>query len=167
MMPLGTAARARLDEIAEALVEDWRVFSIDAVSQAEVAGSVAEMAAGAASRAGLRRCPMPMSPRGAPRRVFDIVALGGSRPSPRFRRPSCSSSCARRARGSEHEPGVGRSRCRRVRVPRLRRSRRPRSPLTSTVLAETSCAPERPLTPCRISARPVYRGFGLTLWPVT
>lgn len=41
---LGAEARARLDEAAEALVEDWRAFTVDAVSQAEVAAATAEVA---------------------------------------------------------------------------------------------------------------------------
>ena len=43
MTVLEAPARTRLDEIAEGLVEDWRVFSVDAVSQAEVAASVADV----------------------------------------------------------------------------------------------------------------------------
>ena len=50
-MALGQSARARLDEAAEALVEDWRAFSVDAVSQSEVAASVAEVVSCIASEA--------------------------------------------------------------------------------------------------------------------
>jgi len=39
------AARQRLDEVADQLVEDWRLFSEDALSQAEVAAAVADVAA--------------------------------------------------------------------------------------------------------------------------
>jgi signal transduction histidine kinase len=44
-MSLPAATRQRLDEVADALVEDWRFFSVDAVSQAEVAAGVAELVA--------------------------------------------------------------------------------------------------------------------------
>ena len=44
-MSLSTASRRRLDEAAEALVEAWRSFAVDAVSQAEVAVAVAEIVA--------------------------------------------------------------------------------------------------------------------------
>ena len=44
-MALGSPARQRLDEVADALVEDWRAFSEDAISQAEVAAGVAEIVA--------------------------------------------------------------------------------------------------------------------------
>lgn len=40
-MALDTVSRTRLDEAAEALVEDWRRFSVDAISQSEVAAAVA------------------------------------------------------------------------------------------------------------------------------
>ncbi|MGH7582623.1 MAG: sensor histidine kinase [Gemmatimonadales bacterium] len=40
---LAPAARHRLDEVGEALVEDWRQFSEDALSQAEVAAAVADV----------------------------------------------------------------------------------------------------------------------------
>lgn len=42
-MALSAAARQRLDEAAEGLVEDWHAFTEDAVSQAEVAAGVADV----------------------------------------------------------------------------------------------------------------------------
>ena len=51
MTALGPAARARLDEAADALVEDWRAFTVDAVSQAEVAAAAAEVVARVADAA--------------------------------------------------------------------------------------------------------------------
>jgi len=42
---LSEAARRRLDEAADALVEDWRAFVEDAISQAEVAAGVADVVA--------------------------------------------------------------------------------------------------------------------------
>ena len=42
---LAAAARLQLDEVAEALVEDWRAFSEDALSQAEVAAGLADVVA--------------------------------------------------------------------------------------------------------------------------
>lgn len=42
-MPLPAEARARLDEAADALVEEWRGFAVDALSQAEVAAAVADV----------------------------------------------------------------------------------------------------------------------------
>ncbi len=50
-MSLTPAARQRLDEVADALVEDWRLFSEDALSQTEVAAGVAEMVAQVAEAA--------------------------------------------------------------------------------------------------------------------
>lgn len=44
-MALGQAAKQRLDEAADLLVEDWRAFSEDAISQAEVAAGVADVVA--------------------------------------------------------------------------------------------------------------------------
>lgn len=44
-MALDTDSRRLLDAAAERLVEDWRRFAVDAVSQAEVAAAVAEMVA--------------------------------------------------------------------------------------------------------------------------
>ncbi len=44
-MLLDAASRRRLDEAAEGLVEEWRRFSVDAVSQGEVAAAVAEAVA--------------------------------------------------------------------------------------------------------------------------
>ena len=44
-MAPGTAARQRLEEAAELLVEEWRAFSEDAISQAEVAAGVADVVA--------------------------------------------------------------------------------------------------------------------------
>ena len=44
-MPLGAAARQHLDTVADALVEDWRAFSEDAISQAEVAAGLADVVA--------------------------------------------------------------------------------------------------------------------------
>ncbi len=43
MIPLPPEVRERLDEIAEGMVEEWRVFTVDAISQAEVAASVADV----------------------------------------------------------------------------------------------------------------------------
>ncbi len=40
---LAASARQQLDEIADALVEDWRAFSEDALSQAEVAAGLADV----------------------------------------------------------------------------------------------------------------------------
>lgn len=45
MAQLDAAARRRLDEAAAGLIEEWRRFSVDAVSQNEVAIAVAEIAA--------------------------------------------------------------------------------------------------------------------------
>ncbi len=42
---LAAAARQQLDEIADALVEDWRAFTEDALSQAEVAAGLADIVA--------------------------------------------------------------------------------------------------------------------------
>ena len=42
---LAPAARQQLDEVADALVEDWRAFSEDAISQAEVAAGLADVVA--------------------------------------------------------------------------------------------------------------------------
>ncbi|MGH7523913.1 MAG: hypothetical protein ACREK8_06375, partial [Gemmatimonadales bacterium] len=42
-MALSAAARQRLDEAAEVLVEEWHAFTEDAVSQAEVAAGVADV----------------------------------------------------------------------------------------------------------------------------
>lgn len=42
-MPLGSAARRCLDEAADALVDDWRAFAEDALSQAEVAAEMADV----------------------------------------------------------------------------------------------------------------------------
>jgi signal transduction histidine kinase len=42
-MGLSAAARQRLDEASEALVEDWHAFTEDAISQAEVAAGVADV----------------------------------------------------------------------------------------------------------------------------
>ncbi len=44
-MALGSAARRHLDAVADALVDDWRAFSEDALSQAEVAAEVAQAVA--------------------------------------------------------------------------------------------------------------------------
>jgi signal transduction histidine kinase len=44
-MGLSAAARQRLDEAADALVEDWRAFVEDAISQAEVAAGVVDVVA--------------------------------------------------------------------------------------------------------------------------
>jgi signal transduction histidine kinase len=44
-MALGPAARRHLDAVADALVDDWRAFSEDAISQAEVAAEVAHAVA--------------------------------------------------------------------------------------------------------------------------
>ncbi|MBA2291513.1 MAG: HAMP domain-containing histidine kinase [Gemmatimonadales bacterium] len=43
MMPFPEHAGRQLDEIADRLVDEWRVFSVDAISQAEVAASVADV----------------------------------------------------------------------------------------------------------------------------
>jgi signal transduction histidine kinase len=51
-MGLSAAARQRLDEAADALVEDWHAFSEDAISQAEVAGGVADVVARVMEAAG-------------------------------------------------------------------------------------------------------------------
>lgn len=44
-MVFSAAARQRLDEAADALVEDWHAFSEDAISQAEVAAGVVDVVA--------------------------------------------------------------------------------------------------------------------------
>jgi signal transduction histidine kinase len=50
-MALSAAARQRLDEAADVLVEDWRAFTEDAISQAEVAAGVADIVARVADAA--------------------------------------------------------------------------------------------------------------------
>jgi signal transduction histidine kinase len=42
-LPLSPESRRWLDEAAEALVEEWRGFAVDAISQGEVAGAVADI----------------------------------------------------------------------------------------------------------------------------
>lgn len=77
MTVLDAAARARLDEVAEELVEDWRVFSVDAVSQTEVAAAVAEAIARIVEVVGTSPSsvgadePPPSTP--LARRVLEIV----------------------------------------------------------------------------------------------
>lgn len=51
-MVLGPAAKQRLDEAADLLVEEWRAFSEDAISQAEVAAGVADVVARVQDAAG-------------------------------------------------------------------------------------------------------------------
>lgn len=43
MIPLPAELRERLDEIADGLVDEWRIFTADAISQTEVAASVADV----------------------------------------------------------------------------------------------------------------------------
>lgn len=51
-MGLGPAARQHLDGVADALVDDWRAFSEDAISQAEVAAGMADVVARVTDAAG-------------------------------------------------------------------------------------------------------------------
>ncbi|MBL0179974.1 MAG: HAMP domain-containing histidine kinase [Gemmatimonadetes bacterium] len=62
-MPLAPDARRWLDEAAEALVEEWRGFAVDAISQGEVAAAVAGVVAQIVeAAAGRPRAPEPSSP---------------------------------------------------------------------------------------------------------
>ena len=75
MTVLEPSARVELDEIAEGLVENWRVFSTDAVSQTEVAASVAEVVSHVAHAASSPDAPADESSPPAPlaRRVLELL----------------------------------------------------------------------------------------------
>ena len=63
LTPLAPDAHRWLDEAAEALVEEWRGFAVDAISQGEVAAAVAGVVAQIVeAAAGRPRAPEPSSP---------------------------------------------------------------------------------------------------------
>ncbi|MBK9550210.1 MAG: hypothetical protein IPO52_14175 [Gemmatimonadetes bacterium] len=63
LTPLAPDAYRWLDEAAEALVEEWRGFAVDAISQGEVAAAVAGVVAQIVeAAAGRPRAPEPSSP---------------------------------------------------------------------------------------------------------
>ena len=111
-MALAAAARQRLDEASEALVEDWHAFTEDAISQAEVAAGVADVvarvvdAAAATTRAATRA-----SHRSLTRRIVTLLRRRLLRPgrpasTPRMRwrcsAPWSSVATALEPRWSEH-----------------------------------------------------------------
>ena len=63
-MPLSSAARQRLDEAADALVDEWRLFAEDAISQAEVAAAMVDVVARVvdASNGNQRPDTVPVAP---------------------------------------------------------------------------------------------------------
>ncbi len=76
MIPLPPALSERLDEIAEGMVEDWQVFTADAISQAEVAASVADVVSRVRdAAASVADAVDPDQPTPAPlaRRVLEIL----------------------------------------------------------------------------------------------
>ena len=72
-MALDPSARQHLDAVAEALVDEWRVFVVDATSQAEVATRVAEMVARVVDIAEGREAGEPENPSPLARRVVTLL----------------------------------------------------------------------------------------------
>ncbi len=72
-MALDPSARQHLDAVADALVDDWRAFVIDATSQAEVAAGVAAIVARAVDIAEGRPAGEPAPPSPLVRRIVALL----------------------------------------------------------------------------------------------
>jgi signal transduction histidine kinase len=72
-MALDATVRQHLDDVADALVEDWRAFVVDATSQAEVAAGLAEMVACVAEVAEGRPAGTPEHPSPLSRRIVSLL----------------------------------------------------------------------------------------------
>ncbi len=72
-MALDPTVRQHLDSVAEALVDDWRIFVVDATSQAEVAAQLAEMVARVVDIAEGREGGDPEHPSPLGRRVVSLL----------------------------------------------------------------------------------------------
>jgi signal transduction histidine kinase len=72
-MALDALVRQHLDEVAEALVEDWRAFAVDATSQAEVAAGLADIVGRVADAAEGRAPQQPEHPSPLSRRIVSML----------------------------------------------------------------------------------------------
>lgn len=72
-MTLDPGARQYLDTVAEALVDDWRAFVVDATSQAEVAAGLAEIVARVVDVAEGRDAGVPDRPSPLTRRIVSLL----------------------------------------------------------------------------------------------
>ncbi len=72
-MALNVRIRQHLDEVSDALVEDWQAFSVDATSQAEVASGLAEMVASVVDVSEGRAANTPEHPSPLARRIITLL----------------------------------------------------------------------------------------------